>query len=78
MFLELFPKGPCQLSYVLLFIISMGTLKPVEYPTFLGDPILVLGSHQDDGAPLKMYLDSHLTTYIFKVFDKLLGIGSTM
>ena len=46
MFLEPFSKGPCQLTYVLLFTIIWGTLKPIDYPTFPGDLILVLGGHQ--------------------------------
>ena len=40
---EPFPKSPCQLTYVLLIIFSNVTLKPVDYPIFLGDIILVLG-----------------------------------
>ena len=78
MFLEPFPKGHTWLIYVLLFTISIGTLKPVHYSTFLHDLILVLGGHQeisDSVATLKMYLDSHLTTYSLRVFANPFGIG---
>ena len=56
----------------------MGTLKPIDYPTFLDDLILVLDGHQevsDRVAPLKMYPDSHLATYILKAFARTLGRG---
>ena len=46
--LNLFSKGPCQLNYVLLFTVSMGTLKPVDYPTSLSNLILFLGGHQEN------------------------------
>ena len=55
----------------------MGALKPVNYPTFLGDLILVHRGHWEvpDGvSPFKMYLGSHLTTYIHKAFAQPLGM----
>ena len=76
MFLESCPKGPCQLTYVLFFIVSMGTLKPVDYSTYQGH--LIIGDHHEapDGiVPIKMYLDSHLTMYILKTFARHLYIG---
>ena len=45
-FLESFPKSPCQFTYVLQFTASLCTHTPIEYPTFLGDLIPVLGGHQ--------------------------------
>ena len=63
MILAPFPKGPWQLTYVLPFIVCMSTCKPVDYATFLGDLILVLGGYQevpDDVGPLRMYLDMHI------------------
>ena len=57
MFLEPLPKGPFQLTYLLLFTVSMGKLKSVDYPIFLGDVILVPERHQDilDGVALLRY-----------------------
>ena len=69
-FLEPFYQNLCQLPFVLLFTASLDTLKPVDYPTFLGHLIFVLGGHQevpDGDAPLKMYLDSHLNSYTHKL-----------
>ena len=77
MFLEPFLKHPCRVLYVLFFTVSLGTLKPSDFPTFLND-LLALGGHQevpDGDAHLKMYLYSHLTTYILKAFTKPLVTG---
>ena len=52
---------------------SMGTPKPVDYPTCLSDLIHILEGDQEvaDGAdPLKVYLESCIATYILKAFTK--------
>ena len=43
MFLEPFPKSPCQFTYVLLTT-HLVTLEHVDYPTFLSDLSLSLGA----------------------------------
>ena len=57
----------------------MGTLKPIDYPTFLSDFILVLWAIWAFLMVLSPYNVpwlSHLSTYILKAFPKLLGIGN--
>ena len=82
MFLEPFSqKSMLTHLCTALCVVSLGTLKLVDYPTLLGDIILVLGStrrFQIMLAPLKMYLDSHLITYILKTFTKPCGIGNNL
>ena len=78
MFLELFPKSPCQLTYVILFTTCLGTLDPIDHTNFLGDLISVFGGQwefPDNVASCKMYLDPYLNAYILEAFAKPLSIG---
>ena len=59
MFFESYPKSPFQFICVLLFTTCLGTLEPIDYPTFLDDLIPGFGGHQeipDSVASFKMYL----------------------
>ena len=39
MFLKPVPKGPLKFPNVLLFTACLGTVKPIYYPTLLGDGV---------------------------------------
>ena len=44
MFFKLVTKGPSQSPNIFLFTTYQGALKPVDFPTYLGDSILILGT----------------------------------
>ena len=70
-FLEPLPEGSSKLIYVLLFTVSMGTLKTVDYPTFLDD--IILNQKVPDGVdPLKYTWTPTLTQSLLKLSAEIL------
>ena len=71
MFFASFPQGPGCLSYVFLIACYVGTLVAVDDST-----LLILGAWSLGFIstclvvvfPLEVYLDTILTTYVFKAF----------
>ena len=71
MFLELFCKSSCRLSYVFFFTPIFTTFVSVYDPTFVGNRIFVLGGHEQVFYGLtsfKMYL---YAIFLASVFDPL-------
>ena len=78
MFLKPVPKGHLQFSNVILFITCMGTFKPVNYSTLLGDGILILGGYEKVMAgivSLEENLYCHFITHLNITFAEYLSIG---
>ena len=78
MFLKPVPKGPSRFPNVVLFRICLGTFKPVDCLTHLGDGVLILGEHQkvmDGIVSLEVSLHSHCITHLLKTYAKFLSIG---
>ena len=67
-FLNPFPKGPSWLTNVPLLTAFLGTFDLIDYPTFIGDIVLVLGGHQQvpNGVlPLNTLVLSHVSRLLF-------------
>ena len=67
-FLKFSPNGPSECPNVFLIATCLGTLKLVDYPTLLGEGVLVLGGHQQvmDGANAHEIFTEFITFHIWQ------------
>ena len=69
-FLKPVPKGPSQFPNVFPPTTYLGALKPIDYPIFLGNDILILGGHQkvmDGVVSFEMHLYPHFVVTFLKL-----------
>ena len=77
-FLKSVPKGPSHFLNVSLFPTCLVALKPVDYPTFMGDSILIFVGHwklKNGNVSFEMHLYSHFIAHLVKTLNESHGIG---